>query len=218
MSMQSSRLVSMLAVVAALALYPVVGQAQQAPPTIAKPIPPDTPVRNELGKIFERLTNDVKQADALVARLREIAQKTPEAARAEVNNAATLLGNLADRLKPTGDIAGQLQALRNAATVHRKRVADLAPNLLDEADRQAILDAWDATLRDTDNAAAAMADMRSKLMSALENLRMRQTAMAELVLAGQYQAAVEAMKKWLVDLEATVGGLHKVLEPAKPTS
>lgn len=218
MPMTSLKLCVVMAAVAVTFACPVGAIAQQPPAAVTKPLPPETPVRNELAKIFEKLSEDLKAADGLVARLRSTAQKTPESARAEVNEAAKVLGDIADRLKPTGDVAGQLQALRNAATVHRKRVTDMAPNIIDEADRQSILNAWDAILQNADATTAAMADMKTKLTSALENLRMRQVAMSEMLLAGYHQGAVDALKKWLGDLEVTVGDLHKVLAPAKPTS
>ncbi len=216
-----------LAMVAVGCLAPMTVSAQQiaSPPSRVVPMPapmskaaPEVPLKGELGKIFEKLAQDLKIADELVQKLRSAAQKTPADARAEVESAAKVLGDIADRLKPTGDVAGQLQALRNAATVHRKRVADMAPNVIDEGDRQAILNAWDAILQNADATAAAMADMKTKLGSALENLRMRQTAMSEMVLAGYHQGAIEALQKWLKDLESTVGDLHQVLAPAKPTT
>lgn len=202
-----------------IAAYPITGQAEQpSTMTTAKPLPPDTQVGAELNKIFERLGNTLKEADAIAARLRSAVQKTPEEAKAQVDDASKLLSGLADRLKPTGDVAGQVEALRNAANVNRKRVADMPSTMLDEMDRQRILDKWDSISRNAAGVTSAMADMRTKLLSSVENLRMHQVAIGELVLAGEYEGAINSLKKWLADLDQTMKDLHSAVEGARPTS
>lgn len=215
-----------MAVLAAVLLGVAAGSVADASPVAAESRPaavpaPQTagpPLKDQLGKIFGRLAEDVKTLDALVARLRSTAQKTPEDAKAEVAEASKTLSDIADRLKPNGDMANQLQAVRNAANVHRQRIADMAPKDIDEGDRQTLIGTWDAILQRTDVMATAMADMRSKLTSSLENVRIRQTVISEMILAGHFEGVLTAMSKWLSDLEATMGDLHAALASAKPTS
>lgn len=69
--------------------------------------------------------------------------------------------------------------------------------MLDEMDRQRILDKWDSISRNAAGVTSAMADMRSKVLSSVENLRLRQVAIAELVLAGEFEGAINSLKKWL---------------------
>jgi hypothetical protein len=219
MYLKSNTLCFLMTALVVTAICPVIGQAQQRPPaTVTKPLPPDTQIGAELNKIFERLGNELKEADAIATRLRSAAQKTPEDAKAQVDDATKLLSGLADRLKPTGDVAGQVEALRNAATANRKRVADMPATMLDEMDRQRILDKWDSISRNAAGVTSAMADMRSKVVSSVENLRLRQVAIAELVLAGEFEGAINSLKKWLADLDQTMKDLHAAVEGARPTS
>lgn len=216
---RSTKACVVVAAMLVISAYPVAGQAEQSSATaIAKPLPPDTKIGAELNKIFERLGDTLKEADAIATRLRSAAQKTPEDAKAQVDDAAKLLSSLADRLKPTGDVASQVESLRNAANVNRKRVADMPSTMLDEMDRQRILDKWDAISRNAAGVTSAMADMRTKLLSSMENLRMHQVAITELVLAGEFEGAINSLKKWLSDLDQTMTDLHAAVEGARPTS
>lgn len=217
-----------IAVVAAVLIGVTAGSAVAASPGAADPKRPtaaapgyqaaEPPLKSQLDKVFGRLTDDVKTLDSLIARLRSTAQKTPEDAKAEAAEASKTLGEIADRLKPSGEVANQLQAVRNAANVHRKRIADMAPKDIDEADRQTLIGKWDAILQSADILATAMADMRSKMTSSLENVRIRQTVISEMILAGHFEGVLSAMSKWLSDLETTMGDLHAALAAAKPTS
>lgn len=223
--MNTRKYIVIAAALAVISINPAGASAQQVPAAPAKPPvasttrpPTEAPVNADLARIFEKLAQDLKSADELVTRLRATTQKTPEGVRAEVDEAANVLGNIADRLKPTGDIAQQLEALRNAATKHRKRVTELSTKDIDERDRQTLLNRWDRILQDADITGAAMADMKTKLSSALENLRMSQLAMSEMLLAGYHHGALETLKRWLSDLDTTVRDLHNVLAPVKPGS
>lgn len=219
MYLKSNTLCFLMTALVVTAICPVAGQAQQRPPTaVAKPLPPDTQIGAELSKIFERLGNVLKEADAIATRLRSAAQKTPGDAKAQVDDATKMLSSLADQLKPTGDMAGQVETLRNAATANRKRVADMPATMLDELDRQRILEKWDSISRDAAGVTSAMADMRSKVLSSVENLRLRQVAITELVLAGEFEGAINSLKKWLADLDQTMKDLHAAVEGARPTS
>ncbi len=144
---------------AVVVLVATAAPAQPSPPS-SKPQPtmrsselgrveapkPEAPIKSELDKLFDQLAGHVREADKLVEQLRSTASKTPDAARKEVDNAAAILSGLADRLQDTGDIAQQLQALRKAAQVHRKRVMELPPNIMEELDRTEIMGAWDSTV------------------------------------------------------------------------
>ncbi len=192
--------------------------AASAEPKSDKPsdVPYDTPIKSELEKVFNGLVYQLKQADDLVAKLRATASKKPDDAKGDVDQAAQTLSALADHVAPNGDMMNQLLALRNAATVHRKRVQEMGKDIIEEQDRTAITSAWDRVIQEADKAQAAMGDMQNRLMSLLNKLRMRQSAITELLLAGQYQSAITALKAWLGELETTVKNLHQVIDVVKP--
>ena len=209
--------------IAMCVVVPLCATAAQKPPAAgpqAQPaeIPYDTPVKAELEKIFNGLASQLQEADTLVKLLRSTAAKNPADTETQIDSAAQTLGTLADRLQPEADLAQQLAALRNAAAVHRKRVQEMANGTIGEADRTTILAAWDRILQDADKAQASMKDMHDSLMNVLQELRIRKTAVSELVLAGQYQAAVDTLKNWLGDLETTVKNLHKSIDQIAPRS
>ena len=94
----------------------------------------------------------------------------------------------------------------------------MAKEIIEEGDRTALLKSWDKAIIDTDKAAAAVNEMRDRLTQVLTKLRMRQSAVSEYILAGQYQAAVATLRQWVGDLEATVKSLHAVINPSKPSA
>ncbi len=183
----------------------------QSPRTSANP-PAEAPIKANIDAIFGKLVDELRQADALAQHLRETAAKSPEDTKHEVDQAASTISKLADALDPNGQIATQLAALRNAALVHRKHVQDLPKGTIEETDRSTILAAWDKVLQEADAASTAMTDMRDKLLATLQKLRMRQTAVSELLLAGQYKAALDTLMNWLNDLQGTVEGLHHAID------
>jgi hypothetical protein len=198
------------------ALIPLTSYAQPSKQqAVVQPLPPQTAIKSDLDKIFDGLASQLKAADALVVQLKATAAKTPADTSAEVNNAAEVLSGLADKTRADGELAGQLSALRNAAVIHRKRVTDMAKGSIEETDRTNILSSWDKVTQEADEAQAAMVNMHQSLMGSLDKLRMRQVAVSELLLAGQYQAAVAALKGWLSELESTVAALHKAIDPVK---
>ena len=205
-------------------LLPLAAWAQ----TPATPVPPlpvqeapgigDTPIKGDLEKIFSTLQGQLKNIDALANNLKSMANKKPEDTQNQINGAAKTLSELADRLQPTGDLAAQLKALRGAAGAHRERIQGMAKEIIEEGDRTALLKSWDKAVIDTDKAGAAMNEMRDRLGQVLTKLRMRQSAVSEYILAGQYQAAVASLRQWVGDLEATVKSLHAAIDPNKPLS
>jgi hypothetical protein len=188
-------------------------QAQSARAAAAPPSPPvEAPIKADIDAIFGKLVDELRQADALAQHLRETAAKSPEDTKHEVDEAASTISRLADALDPNGQIGTRLVALRNASLVHRKRVQDLPKGAIEETDRSNILAAWDKVLLEADAASTAMTDMRDKLLATLQKLRMRQTAVSELLLAGQYKAALDTLMNWLTDLQGTVDGLHRSID------
>lgn len=172
------------------------------------------PVKADIDVVFGKVVDELRQAEALAQHLRETAAKTPEDTQREVNEAAGTISRLADSLEVNGQLATRLSALRNAALVHRKRVQDLPKGTIEETDRTNLLAAWDKVVQQADAAGTAMLDMREKLLATLQKLRMRQTAVAEFLLAGQYKAALDTLMNWLTDLQGTVDGLHRAMEDA----
>jgi hypothetical protein len=75
---------------------------------------------------------------------------------------------------------------------------------------------WDKAIADADKTTAALNTMRDRVTGALQKLRMRQAAVSEFLLAGQFQAAIAAVKAWVTDLDATVTALRAAIEPNKP--
>jgi len=172
----------------------------------------ETPVKADIDAIFARLVDELRQAKALAQQLRATAAKTPQDTQREVDTAARTISGLADALDPTGQLAMRLAALRKAALAHRKRVQDYPKGMIEETDRTTILAAWDKVLQEADAAGTTMSTMRDRLLATLQKLRMRQVAVSELLLAGQYQAAAETLMKWLNDLQSTVNGLDRAIE------
>lgn len=203
-------------------LLPLAALAQTPPAAPAAPAPSvasigDTPIKGDLEKIFGTLQNQLKEIDALAANLKNTASKKPEDATNQINGAAKTLSDLADKLQPSGELAAQLNALRGAASAHRERLQSMAKDIIEEGDRTALLKSWDKAVIDTDKAAGAVNEMRDRLGQVLTKLRMRQAAVGEYVLAGQYQAAVASLRQWVGDLEATVKSLHAAIDPSKPS-
>ena len=200
-------------------LLPIAAFAQTAstqPP--APGMTTETPVKSELEKVFNELSGHLKQIDKLAADLKATTTKKPSDTQSQLEGAAATLSALADRLQPSGDLAAQLSALRNAAALHRQRIQDTPKEAIEESDRSTLLNTWDKALQDTDKAGAAIADMKDRLVQVLGKLRKRQAAVGEYLLAGQYQAAVSALRAWVGELESTVKSLHAAIDPAKPAA
>jgi hypothetical protein len=172
------------------------------------------PIKADIDAIFGKLVEESRQAQALAADLQKMASKNPRDAERQVDNAAEVLGRLADTLQPNGQLGLQLTALRNAAMVHRKHVQDLPKDAIDEHDRSAILGAWNKVLQEADAATTTMADMRQELIGSLQELRRRQLAIGEFILAGQYEDAIKSLQEWLSNLSQTVNTLNATIERA----
>ncbi len=179
-------------------------------------LPADAPVKTELDKVFTQLGDQVSKADTLLKQLRETANRKPEDVVKQIQTSTMVLSGLVDRLQQSGDIAGQLGAVRNAAAAHLKRVEELPKGSIDEEDRTKIISAWKNVLQGADNAQANMATMRDSLMAALQRLRMRSMAIGELMLANQYQQVIDSFNRWIGDLKNTVDSLHQLI--GTPTS
>jgi hypothetical protein len=100
--------------------------------------------------------------------------------------------------------------------VHRKRVAEMEKGSIEEVDRTSIISAWDHVVQEADNAQASMGDMKIKLTNILNKLRMRRVAIGEMLLAGQYRSAVEALRSWIKELDDTVKTLHQAIDSVRP--
>jgi len=150
------------------------------------------PIQQDLAGVLKSLGEQLTRADQLVVRLRDTAG--PVEAQLEVTKAATVLGQLADRLQDEGDIMSQLRAIKNAAQVHCDRVQALAKGTISEADRTAVLTKWNALLQQADRARAKVLTMRDKLLGAITELRVRQVGISEELLAGSYEDAVKSLQ------------------------
>ena len=179
-------------------------------------LPADAPVKSELDKVFTELGDQVQRADTLLKQLRETANRKPEDVVQQIQTSTMVLSGLVDRLQQSGDIAGQLGAVRNAAAQHLKRVQELPKGMIDEEDRTKIISAWSGVLQSADNAQANMATMRDSLMAALTRLRMRSMAIGEMMLANQYQQVIDSFNRWIGELKSTVDSLHQII--GTPTS
>lgn len=174
-------------------------------------LPADAPVKTELDKVFTQLGDQVQRADTLLKQLRETEKQTPANVEQQIQTSTMVLSGLVDRLQQSGDIAGQLGAVRNAAAAHLKRVEELPKGSIDEEDRTKIISAWKNVLQGADNAQSNMATMRDSLMAALQRLRMRSMAIGELMLAAQYQQVIDSFNHWIGDLKSTVDSLHQLI-------
>ena len=166
------------------------------------------PIQQDLAGVLKSLGEQLTRADQLVVRLRDTAKKGPVEAQLEVTKAATVLGQLADRLQDEGDIMSQLRAIKNAAQVHCDRVQALAKGTISEADRTAVLTKWNALLQQADRAKAKVMTMRDKLLGAITELRVRQVGISEELLAGSYEDAVKSLNQWLDELEKLINDLR----------
>ena len=166
------------------------------------------PIQQDLAGVLKSLGEQLTRADQLVVRLRDTAKKGPVEAQLEVTKAATVLGQLADRLQDEGDIMSQLRAIKNAAQVHRDRVQAIPKGTISEADRTAVLTKWNALLQQADRAKAKVMTMRDKLLGAITELRVRQVGISEELLAGSYEDAVKSLNQWLDELERLINDLR----------
>lgn len=177
---------------------------------------PNIPVQADLQQVFSGLANQLHEADKLVKRLKKTAAERPQDTKQAIEQGAVELSTLADRVAPTGDLAQELMAVRQAAVLHRKRVQDLAKGTIEESDRTIILAGWDHVIQQADKARAAMDDMHGRLMNAVKELRMRETAVSEMMLAGEYNAAIKAVQDWIAELQTTVSSLRSVIDNLVP--
>ncbi len=182
------------------------------------PLTKEAPLKSELETIYNSLSKQLQDVERYTAYLKGTASKTPEDTQSKINDMANILGNLADRLQANGDLTTQLNALRNSAAVHRKRVQEMAKEAIEESDRTTLMSTWDKALADTDKTGAMLTNMREKVNSVLKKLRMRQAAVSEFLLAGEFQAALASLKAWITELDATVNSLRAAIEPNKPAS
>lgn len=209
-----------LLLVLVLALMPAVGSAQQKEPQASQQAVQVPSAEAQLHDAFDKIKGNVEFLDKLVAYLKDTASKNPDDAAKTVEQTARNLSVLADRLASDGDVGKELLAIRTAAGLHMKRVQEMPPGTITEEDRTKIVGAWEHVLQQTDTATGAMSDLRTRLMDVLNQLRMKETAMSELLLAGQYGAAIQAFMQWVAELQVTVTNLHKVIDTfgSTPTS
>lgn len=179
--------------------------------------PSQDPVQNQLDPIFAKLKQAAAQAAGISKHLHEIATKKPADTVKEVDAAANSLAKWADTFQPNGEVASRIAEARNMAMVSRKRVQDYGADVISQSDKNEIIAAWDKALVDTDKVSNMMTEMRQKLLATLGNLRKHRTAMSELLLASQYQAAIRSLLNWLTDLDGTVTDLNRLLQDT-PTS
>jgi hypothetical protein len=203
-----------IAAVVFASLVPAEQPLADASPPAAKivELPYETPIQAQLKDVFGHLAEKVKAADALAARLRDTAAKNPSDTLQQVTEAETILGQFVDQLAPNGSLAAQLASLRAAAAVHRKRVQDMPKDTIEETLRSEILSDWDRIMQAADAGQAAMNDLRTKTIDTLQRLRMRQVAIAELLLAGEFESAIKALNNWISDLQGTMGGLNQIID------
>ena len=171
-------------------------------------------IQQDLAAVLKALGEQITQADQLVIQLRDTAKKGPVEAQLEITKAAASLGQLADRLQDEGDILSQLRAVKNAAQVHRDRVAAIPNGGISEADRTAVLAMWNSFLQQADRAQAKVLTMRDKLLGAITELRVRQVGISEELLAGSYEDAVKSLNQWLDELEKLINDLRASISVA----
>ena len=210
---------------AALAVTPIQVGAQ-SPRTTPRETPEETVpppaagprILTELEKLRARLGEMVKEAENLAATMKSTVAKTPEQTRGEVRSAAKTLEDLVDRLRPEGDLAEQLKALRGSADSHRTRIANMPSTMVTEGDRGEILKIWDRAIRDADELAPKLPNMRQMVLRALEQLRLREVAISELELAEQHAAALKTLRDWLGELDSAIRSMQGTLGLKRPLS
>ena len=211
----------MFRVIAFTTVALLVASAAEAQPPLSDLAPSSTPSQpartdadgasTQIKDVFNQMKGNVEYLDKLLAYLKALAEKKPSDIAAEVKSAAANMSILADRMTANGDVGKQLVGIRTAAALHEKRVQEMPQGAIAEEDRTRIVTAWQHIIQEADKATASMGDVHNRIMDVLTELRMKQAAVGELLLAGQYEAAMETFEKWLADLQTTVNSLHEII-------
>jgi hypothetical protein len=201
-------------------------------PSFAYATPPDTQpypiaasatadsngsIKQQIDGVTTALALLLGQSDGVVAKLKAAVAAKPADTQRAIDDAARVLSSVADAASVNGELNKILTCARNAAVAHRKAVTDMPAGMLTEQGRTRILAAWDLVLKEADKTTASMADMHDQFLSVLKELRMHQTEIAELLLANQYQAALDTVTTWVNSLQGTVKQLHAIIAD-NPTS
>lgn len=202
---------------------PAPGQPPASPPASALPSPAGTPataaaanIRAGLNQASQEMSEAVKQLDALAAHLKEVTNKSSAEVSKEVFGAEQVLGIAAEKLSPQGNLAAQLNGLREAGQRNLERIQKLPPGVLEETDRNLLLSGWQKVLQDCDNVSAERGMLVEQIKATIGKLRRREAAVSELLLLNEFSAAIASLRHWIADFQNTLEKIHKTLDTSRP--
>lgn len=200
--------------------YQLPQQEPQPPTDTLHPVQPrKADLGEQLKHVFTELKGSLSATQRLVARLKEA--NSPGAkvnASKEIQEAEGVLGALEDRLTPNGDVVTQLNAIKHAAQLHYNAVKVMTDKQIDPSDRRNLMNIWQGIVTRAGEGVSEAGGVEQKVGFVLGELQRKQTAVAQYILADEYEAAVKSFDQWVNQLSATVQSLHKILVPNPATS
>lgn len=172
--------------------------------------------QSQLDAVSGEMNALLKEGERVAARLAREIHAHPHEANHLVQQTETTLSGMADQTTSTSDVIKEVAAIRAKALAYRQAVMAMPAGTMSEADRQRVLDAWNRVIKSANKAQAAVADIHTTLLAELRDLRMRDVAVGQLMLAGEYQAALHDVLTWTKKLRVTIEKLNTLI--SGPTS
>jgi hypothetical protein len=192
-------------------------ESRVSPPSAPQPIylakadAPASGLQSELQGVTERMKALLGEGKRVAARLENQINDHPQEADKLIRDTATTLSGMADQTTSTGDVIKEVAAIRAKALAYRQTVMSMPAGVMSETDRQRVLEAWNRVIDTASKAQAAVADIHVTLLAELQELRRREVAVGQLMLAGEYQAALDDVITWTTELKATIEKLNNLL-------
>jgi len=184
---------------------------------LAKAEAPASGLQSELHAVTERMKALLGEGKRVAARLQREINDRPQEADKLIRDTAITLSGMADQTTSDGDVIKEVAAIRAKALAYRQTVMSMSSGVMSETDRQRVLEAWNRVIDTASKAQAAVADIHITLLAELQDLRKREVAVGQLMLAGEYQAALDDVLTWTKALRVTIEQLNNLLAGG-PTS
>ena len=178
---------------------------------LAKAEAPASGLQSELHAVTERMKALLGEGKRVAARLQREINDRPQEADKLIRDTAITLSGMADQTTSDGDVIKEVAAIRAKALAYRQTVMSMSSGVMSETDRQRVLEAWNRVIDTASKAQAAVADIHITLLAELRDLRKREVAVGQLMLAGEYQAALNDVLTWTKALRATINQLNNLL-------
>lgn len=165
----------------------------------------------QLQHVLMHLKALVGRVNGLAANLKQALAAKPRDMKRSVNKAASMLSAASDATAPDAEWSGTVKELLHTAQTHLKTVTNAPEGTFTPNDKKRILAAWRSTVTKCEQVLSALTNVHMEMHESIQQLEMHQNAMAELLLADQYNVALNSILEWVAELKATAGQLNNIV-------